>query len=135
MDSQETIENDKLAAAFQDLLIQELLARGVHFTKATAENFSNVNIDVHIYIEDSEDDLFKYIGIGWFRRDTLSEMTLETYVKSYVDDELSDLKRSIEYTIKENSDLLSRDRSWSESYKRHLEEKLKSAQKIAAWLK
>ena len=134
MNDQETIENDKLAAKFQDLLIHELQSRGVHFTKATAENFSNVNIDVHIYIEDWGLPIFMYIGIGRLKHRILSNITLEDYVKGYVELELRELKASVEYTIKENSDLLARDTQWTESYKRSLEERLQSARKIASWL-
>jgi hypothetical protein len=135
MPTQETTNNDALAASFQELLIKELQSRGVPFTKATAENFANVNIDVHISIDDFwYDDLFKYIGIGLFKRDFLSKMTLEAYVKEYVDDELAELKSSVEYAIKENEDLLSRDTQWSENHKRHLEERLEAARKIATWL-
>ena len=118
-----TEENDKLAADFETLLIKELQKRGVHFTKATAHNFANVNIDVHIYIEDYwMRDLFKYIGLGRLHRDYLrAGVSLETYVKGYVDRELEDLQREIDYALS--------GKSWSVSA-----EQQESARKIKSWL-
>jgi hypothetical protein len=134
MSDQETIENDKLAAEFQDLLIKELQARSVRFTKATAVNFSDVNIDVHIYIEDYWSMyLFTYTGISWLRNRKLSEMTLETYVKRYVDRQLKELRGEVESEIKECSDLLKRG-NLTESFRRSRKERLEAAQKIASWL-
>lgn len=134
MDTQETIENDKLATAFQELLIKELQSRGVHFTKATAVNFSDVNIDVHIYIEDYWGMyLFTYTGISWLRNHKLSEMTLDAYVKGYVDRQLKELRGEIESEIKTGSEMVKRT-NLSESYHREIAKRLESARKIAAWL-
>jgi hypothetical protein len=135
MDTQETIENDKLAASFQEMLIKELQSRSVHFTKATAVNFADLNIDVHIYIEDYwMMFLFKYIGIGWLKRRKLSDMTLETYVKGYVDRELKELKGSVEYEIKDCSARLERKSNMFEHDIQSATERLENAHKIASWL-
>jgi hypothetical protein len=135
MSTQETIENSKLAADFQDLLIQELQERGVRFIKATAENFSDLNIDVHIWIEDYWMMYsFKYIGINWLKRRKLAEMTLEAYVKGYVDRELEELKGSVEYNLKDLPRQLE-NKGLSESYRRSIERHLGAARKIAMWLK
>jgi hypothetical protein len=134
MPPKETTNNDALAASFQEALIQELQSRGVRFTKATAVNFSDVNIDIHIYIQDYWSMyLFTYTGISWLRNHKLSEMTLETYVKGYVDRQLKELRGEVESEIKECDDLLKRS-NLTESFRRSRKERLEAAHKIATWL-
>lgn len=134
MSEQETIDNDALAAQFQGLLMHELQARGVHFTKATAVNMGDVNIDVHIYIEDYWGlYLFKYIGIYWLKERKLAEMTLAQYVKGYVGRELAELKSSVEWEIKHDPEMIARD-NLTQSYRDSIARRLDAARKIAIWL-
>lgn len=130
----ETLENDALADRFQAIMIEELQRRGVHFTKATAENFLNVNIDVHIWIEAYDMRyLFKYIGIGWLTGRELNTMTLEEWVKDYVRRELKELKQSVEYNLKDIPKRLE-NRDLTQSYWADLVRELEDTQKIAEWL-
>lgn len=133
--TQKTLENDAFAASFQDVLSQELQRRNVRTTKVTAVNFSNVNIDVHIWIEDYwHYYLFKYIGIGWLKRRKLAEMTLVDYVKGYVDGELHELKDNVDFEIKDCSERLKDTSNMWEYDIVRTQKRLKDAQKIASWL-
>jgi hypothetical protein len=135
MNTQETIENDKLATMFQETLIQELQRRKVKFTSVTVVNFADVNIDIHIYIENYWlRDIFRYIGIGWLKHRKLSEMTLEAYIKDFVNRELESLKANNESVIEKCTKILKDKSHWSLDYIRSTEEQLQSAHSIASWL-